>query len=106
MITFKKIKDNADIDTVSTLAHIIWNQHFVSIIGQNQVDYMLENFQSSSAITEQINDGYEYYIITNNHKNVSNNDGYLGLLEDTSSSRMMISKIYIKGIVPVTMLEF
>lgn len=28
------------------LAKEIWNQHFVPIIGQDQVDYMLNKFQS------------------------------------------------------------
>jgi len=96
MVTFEQTKDKADIDTISTLAHEIWNQYFVSIIGQAQVDYMLEKFQSSSAIEQQMNDGYEYYIISNIHNNISNNVGYLGLLADTTLSRMMLSKIYIK----------
>ena len=63
MVTFNKVNNNSDIDTVSRLAHEIWNQHFVSIIGQAQVDYMLEKFQSSDDIAEQISCSYEYYII-------------------------------------------
>ena len=93
MVTFNKVNNNSDIDTVSRLAHEIWNQHFVSIIGQAQVDYMLEKFQSSDDIADQISGGYEYYIISNNDNNV----GYLGLLPDINLSRIMISKFYIKS---------
>ena len=93
MNTFEKVRDQTSIDTVATLANEIWNQHFVSIIGQDQVDYMLDKLQSSNAIAKQLNDGYEYYIISNDNKNV----GYLGLLSEDNLSRMMISKIYIKS---------
>lgn len=31
---------------IADLAKTIWNQHYVNIIGQQQVDYMLEEFQS------------------------------------------------------------
>ena len=93
MNTFEKVRDQTSIDTVFTLANEIWNQHFVSIIGQDQVDYMLDKLQSSNAIAKQLNNGYEYYIISNDHKYV----GYLGLLSEDNLSRMMISKIYIKS---------
>jgi ribosomal protein S18 acetylase RimI-like enzyme len=93
MSTFEKVREQASIDIVASLANEIWGQHFVSIIGRDQVDYMLEKFQSSNAIAKQLNEGYEYYIISNDHKNV----GYLGLLSDENLSRMMVSKIYIKS---------
>jgi ribosomal protein S18 acetylase RimI-like enzyme len=93
MNTFEKVRDQISIDIVTTLANEIWNQHFVPIIGQDQVDYMLDKFQSSNAIAKQLNDGYEYYIISNDRKVV----GYLGLLSEDNLNRMMISKIYIKS---------
>ena len=49
MTTFKKVKNSNDIDTVAQLAHEIWNQHFTSIIGKAQVDYMLDKFQLQNA---------------------------------------------------------
>ena len=93
MNTFEKVRDQISIDIVVTLANEIWNQHFVPIIGQDQVDYMLDKFQSFNAIAKQLNDGYEYYIISNDRKVV----GYLGLLSEDNLNRMMISKIYIKS---------
>lgn len=46
--TDEQIKDIAD------LAEIIWSQHFTPIIGKEQVDYMVEKFQSFPAIKDQI----------------------------------------------------
>lgn len=43
-----------EIETLSKLAHKIWNFHYPSIIGQKQVDYMLEQMYSTESIKEQI----------------------------------------------------
>lgn len=86
----KKVINIADIETTAKLAHKIWNEHYVAIIGQNQVDYMLHKFQSVSAITSQIKSGYSYYLISTDKKDV----GYLCLISDESSKKLMISKIY------------
>jgi diphthamide synthase (EF-2-diphthine--ammonia ligase) len=37
------------IGIVESLAKEIWIEHYTPIIGRPQVDYMLENFQSSQA---------------------------------------------------------
>lgn len=88
-----KISDSADIDAVAALAHEIWNQHFVPIAGQEQVDYMLEKFQSASAITGQISSGYRYYAIAVDKEMV----GYFALapIED-ESTEAQLSKIYVR----------
>lgn len=39
---------------IAALAQRIWNQHYVSIIGQQQVDYMLSLFYSPAALAEQV----------------------------------------------------
>lgn len=38
---------------LSALAHVIWHQHYTPIIGQEQVQYMLEGGYSESALSEQ-----------------------------------------------------
>jgi len=42
------------------LAREIWTDHYVPIIGQAQVDYMLDTFQREEAIAAQLAGGYEY----------------------------------------------
>ena len=86
----QKVVNPNDIEITVKLAHKIWNQHYVAIIGQKQVDYMLDKFQSIKAIQSQINNGYEYFLILNDKKAI----GYLCLIADKASRKLMISKIY------------
>ena len=41
-----------------------------SIIGQEQVDYMLAEFQSEQAIEDQISGGYKYYLLVDGERSV------------------------------------
>jgi diamine N-acetyltransferase len=86
-----KVTNTIDIEITAQLAHKIWNDHYVPIIGQNQVDYMLNKFQNFDAICSQIKIGYEYFLISNNKKAI----GYLCLITDNVKKKLMISKIYI-----------
>lgn len=79
------------IETVAFLAHKIWNHHYVPIIGQDQIDYMLDKFQDEEAIKHQIENGYEYFIIEHQKKAC----GYLALVPNNDEKKMMISKIYM-----------
>jgi len=97
MFDIQAVKSSDDIREVAMLAHEIWNQHFVSIIGQQQVDYMLNEFQSPSAIISQISTGFEYYLVFTEREDQLEKAGYLGLLPDEEEGRLMISKIYIKA---------
>ena len=63
MAEISRVTDAGDVALVAGLAEEIWNQHFVGIIGQGQVDYMLGKFQSAEAIAGQIAEGYEYYLV-------------------------------------------
>lgn len=46
--------DLADIPGITRFAEIIWEKHYVPIIGKAQVDYMLKNMYSSHSLTEQM----------------------------------------------------
>lgn len=85
-----KVK-NSEIPELAALAKEIWNQHFPPIIGQEQVDYMVEKFQSEKAMTEQIEKGYEYYFIQSDGENA----GYFGI-EPQDDGSLFLSKLYIK----------
>ena len=51
-----------DAALIETLAKEIWTQHYLPIIGQAQIDYMLEKFQSETVVRRDINNGYTYLI--------------------------------------------
>jgi GNAT superfamily N-acetyltransferase len=89
--TLRQVTSEQDIQITASLAHAIWNQHFPPIIGQSQVDYMVEKFQSLSAITQQINQGYAYYLIEHQDCDV----GYLALVPDPERQQVQLSKFYI-----------
>ena len=92
MITLKQITTPNSILRLESLAREIWTEHYLPIIGQEQIDYMLEKFQSFTAITRQIQcKDYQYYFIVANGSEV----GYLGLVPDLVEDRMKISKIYV-----------
>lgn len=91
MATLRQVTSEQDIQIIASLAHAIWNQHYPPIIGQEQVDYMLEKFQSGPAITRQIKQGYQYYLIEHRDCNV----GYLALVPDPERLQVQLSKFYI-----------
>ena len=89
----KRVTSADDIAAVAALAREIWNEHFPKIIGQEHVDYMLDKFQSTPAITRQIRDeGYEYYRIVGGGEEV----GYFALVPDQAARSAQLSKIYVK----------
>ena len=78
-------KDLAD------LAFEIWHEYWTEILTPEQIDYMVEKFQSENAINNQIkNEKYIYYYIEYFNKNV----GYFGMCPKDKS--LFLSKIYIK----------
>lgn len=91
MTEFTLVKSKKDIAETARLAHEIWNEHYTKIIGQAQVDYMMENFQSASAIAAQIASGYEYYLIHHDGEAA----GYLAVVPDPAKSSSQFSKLYV-----------
>ncbi len=75
---------------VSELAEEVWHEHYDSIIGKEQVNYMIEKFQSEVAMKDQMhNSGYLYYQL----KNYGGHVGYFAIQKN--SDALFLSKIYI-----------
>ncbi len=92
MITVKQA-DEKNAGEIAALADIVWHEHFVPIIGLDQVEYMLDKFQSEKAIGESMRGGgYEYYMAFENGDFI----GYMGIHEDKEYNSVLLSKIYIK----------
>ena len=90
-MNIERVSTETQIETVARLACEIWNQHFIPIIGKAQVDYMLEKFQSKKAISEQIENGYSYYLL----KAGSDYVGYMGTC--LKKDELFLSKLYIRA---------
>jgi GNAT superfamily N-acetyltransferase len=82
--------DEALAAQVEALARKIWPEHYTPIIGEAQVAYMLEKFQTQKALLEQINEGYFYYLIQNNEKTAI---GYLAV--QPREAELFLSKLYL-----------
>lgn len=80
-----------DISVVSDLASTIWNQHYPSIIGQEQVDYMLELMYSQKSLIEQLHQqGHLFFVITLKDENI----GFISVHEE-KSGEWHLNKFYI-----------
>lgn len=85
------VYNKAQIAAVVQLAGEIWPEHYLSIIGQAQIDYMLARLQSDAAIAEQIKSGYEYFLLTRGQHNL----GYAAICIDSAAGSLFISKLYL-----------
>ena len=92
MIRIIKVHSEQQIANVAYLAREIWQEHYLPIVGQEQIDYMLEKFQCERAITKQLADGYEYYSVAYNESSA----GYMAVVSNLSDTSLMISKIYVR----------
>jgi ribosomal protein S18 acetylase RimI-like enzyme len=79
----------AQYERIAKLADTIWREHYIPIIGEAQVDYMLKKFQSEQAIADQVAEGFHYYVIEYDGHPV----GYLSYIKDADD--LFLSKIYV-----------
>ena len=89
------VTNDEDIRGVVALADEIWREHYQPIIGMEQIEYMLQRFQSFDAISSQISlEGYNYYlmeIVTP----VTEQVGYFSF--QRRRDEMFLSKIYVRS---------
>lgn len=91
MFDWTKIETDEQIKEVSLLAKEIWNEYSIRFISQEQIDYMLEKFQSEQAIKGQINfQKYSYYFLEEDGENF----GYFAVQKQKEN--LFLSKFYIK----------
>lgn len=61
MILLKKAKEE-DLPIIQEIAKVTWGPTYLPIIGQEQVDYMLEKMYNKGILLEQLMDGYVFLI--------------------------------------------
>lgn len=91
-IEFKPIHLKDEISELAKMAKEIWEEHYIPIIGKDQVKYMVKKFQSESAIQNQLNENYIYFSVLLNNQPF----GYLCYKIDTDENILFLSKIYVK----------
>ena len=91
MLEFIEVESNENIEKLEILAKEIWKECFSDIISDQQINYMLSNFQSIESIKEQINNqGFYYYMFKHREEKV----GYMGFAPKKDS--LFLSKLYVK----------
>ncbi|MGN0164480.1 MAG: GNAT family N-acetyltransferase [Candidatus Ornithomonoglobus sp.] len=86
-------ENDEDIRKIAELAAVIWHEFFVSILSPEQIDYMVEKFQSYPALKNAVdNDGYRYYMAYDGDDLC----GYLGV-HDEGGGTIFISKVYVRA---------
>lgn len=79
---------------LAQLADKIWHEYWPALIGEEQTDYMVEQFQSLKAIQRDMREAaYEYWLL------YARDDGrllgYTGGHVEPETNRFFISKIYL-----------
>lgn len=91
-LNFTEVMTDAQIEVTAALANEIWHEFFPAILSAEQIDYMVEKFQSVRAMKEQIgSEGYKYFLLFRGRERV----GYIAVRPD-KDGRLFLSKLYIK----------
>lgn len=88
-MVIKRVSNKDQINAIEDLAYEIWYQHYTPIIGKHQVSYMLEKFQSVEAMTEQIKNGFLYFLTLDDNVPM----GYMSVY--ILSETLFLSKFYV-----------
>ena len=76
---------------VEQAAHHVWHNYYKDIFPTEQIDYMLEKYQSADALQDQIREGYVYYML------MADGDlaGYMCIR--AKNDHIILSRLYIKA---------
>ena len=88
---FKLVENDSEILITSVLAKEVFEEFYTAIIGQAQVEYMVNKFQSREAILNQIKNKLIYYNIF-----LENNPiGYIAIKINEPKEKLFLSKLYL-----------
>jgi GNAT superfamily N-acetyltransferase len=99
-IQFVPVTTARQIDVVAGLAHEIWYEYYVPLIGRAQVDYMVSKFQSNGAMAGQMREGYEYFLVhSGGQQGLAGRDGqpigYCAVQPQPAENSLFLSKLYL-----------
>jgi len=90
-IRFVPVGSEQQLGVIAGLAHEIWYEYYVPLIGRAQVDYMVSKFQSSGAMAQQLRDGYEYFLTERDGQSI----GYCAVQAQPAQQSLFLSKLYL-----------
>ena len=91
MLEFIKCETDHKLRRTAEMASDIWHECFDGVISDEQIDYMVDNFQSFAAIKKQIaTQGYEYYNFVLDGTRI----GYFAIAPQQDGT-LFLSKLYM-----------
>jgi len=88
------VETDAQLRELASLAEGIWHECFPGIISEEQINYMVERFQSYDAMCRQIaQENYQYFFICDG----DNIAGYTGFALRPEKKQMFLSKLYLRA---------
>ena len=92
MTEITKVTDKSGLQEVAELAEKIWHECFTEILSEEQIDYMVEKFQSFSVMCDQTEtQGYTYLSVRSDDELC----GYIGIKPE-EGSKFFLSKLYLR----------
>ena len=89
MLSLEPVRES-EIDELADMAGAIWHEYFPAILSDEQIDYMVDRFQSAHAMRDQItNHDYHYFFLTYGGIRI----GYTALVPEGDA--LFISKLYL-----------
>lgn len=88
-MTIEPVDTDEKIFITERLAGIAWNEAYGGIIAQEQIDYMVEKFQTFDVIKERIGQGHQYFLLIYDGEYA----GYFGVVPE--NDRLFLSKLYV-----------
>ncbi len=89
MLEKKRVTTEEELDQLLPIIHDVWQEAFVPIIGQAQVDYMLATYQSKEQIQKELGNDVYYFLLIKDDQPV----GYTAYEKFESS--IYLSKLYL-----------
>jgi RimJ/RimL family protein N-acetyltransferase len=89
MLEIREARTTEDYRLIARLADTIWREHYTPIIGEGQVSYMLDRFQSARAIGQQAASGMHYFLLWHEGQPA----GYCAY--EIRGEELFLSKIYV-----------
>ena len=86
-----EVKKEEEIKELAALASDIWHEYWPCLLSEEQINYMVEIFQSKNAIKKQLEaENYSYYFLIKDNIKC----GYFGI--SRKRDYLFLSKLYIK----------
>lgn len=88
-----KVAQITEFENIAALAREIWDEHYIKVITQEQIDYMLQKFYSLESLTKQFEEGQLFYLVYLNQKQI----GFFAV--SNKDENLFLHKIYVKEFV-------